>query len=193
MEQDLREMFNEQKQEKKVSMRDGHESRFVKKLDTALPRKKKDFYWYAIAASIALIFTLGLAYLNWFQNDLNENQIVDIEENNTNDAEFSFGDLSPELKKVEQYYVANINLELSKLEVSEDTKDLVDSYMEQLSELNEEYKNLNKELMELGPNDQTINALITNLQFRLQLLQKLKKKLNELKKSKNEQITTNNV
>lgn len=63
--------------------------------------------------------------------------------------------------------------------------------MKQLDTLNSEYINLNDELNEIGPNDQTISALIQNLQLRLQLLQKLKKKLNELKTSKNEQVKTN--
>ena len=70
---------------------------------------------------------------------------------------------------------------------------MVDDYMRRLSELNEEYKKLNIELNEIGPNDQTINALIKNLQLRLQLLQKLKEKLNQLKSSENEQVTSNSV
>ena len=105
----------------------------------------------------------------------------------------SLGDLSPDLKKVENYYVANINFELSKLDVSEENKGLTDSFMLQLSDLNTEYKKLNTELNQLGPNDQTISALIENLQLRLQLLQKLKKKLNELNTSKNEQVETNTI
>jgi len=92
---------------------------------------------------------------------------------------------------VESYYTANINLELSRLEISEENEALINSFMEQLEALNTEYKNLNNELNEIGPNDQTISALIQNLQLRLQLLQKLKKKLNELKTSKNEQVETN--
>jgi hypothetical protein len=63
--------------------------------------------------------------------------------------------------------------------------------MEQLSGLDQEYKVLNNELNAMGPNDQTITALIKNLQLRLQLLLKLKNKLNELKSSENETVTTN--
>ena len=61
--------------------------------------------------------------------------------------------------------------------------------MEELGGLDEEYKKLNIELNEIGPNDQTIEALIQNLQLRLELLKKLKEKLNQLKLSKNEQET----
>ena len=61
--------------------------------------------------------------------------------------------------------------------------------MERLAELDKEYAVLNKELNEFGPNDETISALIQNLQLRLQLLQRLKEKLNQLKSSENEQET----
>ncbi|WP_422860455.1 hypothetical protein ACOKFD_06275 [Flagellimonas sp. S174] len=91
------------------------------------------------------------------------------------------------MKKIEDYYVANINLQLSELEFNDDNKALVDGYMERVAELDREYNRLNNELNELGPNDDTISALINNLQLRLQLLQKLKTKLNQLKSSKNEQ------
>lgn len=65
--------------------------------------------------------------------------------------------------------------------------------MERLAELDGEYNHLNQELNELGPNDDTISALINNLQLRLQLLQKLKTKLNQLKSSKNEQESSYSI
>jgi hypothetical protein len=147
-----------------------------------------------IAASVLLLVSFGyLAFEAYTDED--PIKITVVEKGNEIDSsrEISLGDLSPDLKKVENYYVANINLELSKLEVSDDYKGLVDSYMLQLSDLNTEYKKLNMELNQLGPNDQTISALIENLQLRLQLLQKLKKKLNELNTSKNEQVETNTI
>ncbi len=188
MGQDLRDLFNEERKQK-FSLKEGHEARFLEKLDDVLPIKKKSsiHLWY-VAASVIVLVGIGIfGYLQSKKDDGIPTTIVDkgnLEEN----SDFSFGDLSPDLKKVENYYVANINLELSKLEISDENKGLVDSFMDRLSELNLEYKELNKELIELGPNDQTINALIENLQLRLQLLQKLKKKLNQLKSSKNEQI-----
>ena len=69
---------------------------------------------------------------------------------------------------------------MSQLEISDRNKTLIDSFMERLEELNLEYKKLNNELNEIGPNDQTITALIKNLQLRLQLLHKLRDKLKEL-------------
>lgn len=189
MEQDLREMFKNEKKKERYVIKEGHEERFLGKLEHSLPKNKKsNKIWFKVAASIVLTLSIGLGYLYRPTEQKIDATIVNSNSTDETETEFTFGDLSPDLKKVENYYVANINLELAKLEVSPNTKELIDSFMEQLNNLNEEYKTLNTELKELGANDQTITALIENLQLRLHLLQKLKKKLNELKSSKNEQI-----
>lgn len=191
MGQDLREMFKKERSEQQFNLKEGHETRFLDRLDDALPKQKNvDFGILKIAASVLLVVGLSFfGYLQFSKDDkVTTTTITDTETTSETNTDFSFGDLSPDLKKVENYYVANINMELSKLEVSDDNKELIDSYMERLAELNAEYKALNEELNDLGPNDQTIAALIENLQLRLQLLQKLKKKLNQVKTSKNEQI-----
>ncbi|WP_339838477.1 hypothetical protein [uncultured Maribacter sp.] len=196
MEQDLREMFNKEREGQKFTIKNGHEERFLEKLQQSMPEhKRRSWAWFKIAASIVVVLSIGFGYMFLNGNNGIENTVVDSnnDQENIKQTEFTFGDLSPDLKKVENYYVANINLELAKLEVSPDTKGLIDSFMEQLNNLNLEYKTLNTELKELGPNDQTITALIENLQLRLQLLQKLKRKLNELKLSKNEQINENSI
>lgn len=194
MAQDLRKLFKEEKA-KRYPMKDGHEERFLELLDKELPLKRKStFYFIKIAASVLVFFSLGIyTYINYKSDTLPQQVIVEKERENTKAQGYSLGDLSPELKNIETYYVANINLELSRLEVSNENKTMVDDYMRRLSELNEEYKRLNIELNEIGPNDQTITALIKNLQLRLQLLQKLKEKLNQLKSSENEQVTSNSV
>ena len=194
MEQDLREMFKKDREKQKHAIKPGHEERFLKKLEESIPSNKKTKWgWLHIAASVVVLVSLSLGF--WFLsgNDESTVTVVQNDKEEKQKTEFTFGDLSPDLKKVENYYVANINLELAKLEVSPDTKGLIDSFMEQLNNLNLEYKTLNNELKELGPNDQTITALIENLQLRLQLLQKLKRKLNELKLSKNEQINDTSI
>lgn len=195
MGQDLRELFEKEREERKFELKTGHEERFMQRLEKTLPKKKRPMlFLLKIAASIVIVATLGfLGYQEFTKNKTIPTTIVDTKNGVNEDESFSFGDLSPDLRKVENFYVANINMELSRLEVSNENKDLVDSFMDHLSELNLEYEDLNKELNELGPNDQTISALIENLQLRLELLQKLKKKLNQLKPSKNEQITENSI
>jgi predicted RNase H-like nuclease (RuvC/YqgF family) len=191
MGQDLREMFDRERKEARFVLKVGHDKRFADKLDKAMPRAKKRYGLLKIAASVLVIFGLGItAYIQLSDTESISTTVVSEQQDNT---PFSLGDLSPDLKKVENYYVATINLEFSKLVVSEDNKAMVDGFMNQLSELNDEYESLTVELNQMGPNDQTISALIENLELRLQLLQKLKKKLNQLKSSKNEQTHNNSI
>ena len=198
MARDLRKMFEKEREQKPRPLKDGHEDRFLSKLELEIPelmptRKLNGIFWLKIAAAIVVLFGLGAYFMGTYDTvePNTEGQVVGIDSNETQIQPISLGDLSPDLKKIESYYITNINLELSELEFSGDNKVIIDSYMEQLEQLDEEYKALNEELNSIGPNDQTINALIKNLQLRLQLLQKLKSKLNQLKSSKNEQEQSN--
>lgn len=193
MGQDLRNLF-EKERCKKYPMKEGHEERFLELLDKEMPQKKNSLVlFWRLAAAVAIIISVAIFTLRKDYTAQPTDTMV-VEEGTKNTAEtISLGDLSPDLKKVEQYYVANINMELAHLDVSGENKALVDGYMEQLSELNSAYTSLNQELNSFGPNDQTIAALIKNLQLRLQLLHRLKEKLNELKSSKNEQVTHQSI
>lgn len=193
MAQDLRNLF-ENERGKKHPMKEGHEERFLERLEKEMPEKRNPLVlFWRIAAAVALIISVAIFTLRKDHTTQPADTMV-VEEGTDNGVEtISLGDLSPDLKKVEQYYVANINMELARLDVSGENKALVDGYMEQLAELNTAYTSLNQELNSLGPNDQTITALIKNLQLRLQLLHRLKEKLNELKSSKNEQVTHQSI
>lgn len=192
MAQDIRDMFREEKDPSEEKMNRGHQRRFEEKLDREFPENAGSigyFYW-KIAAVLVVALGVGFALFN-SQNIPTENQITDspvTEEQNENELnnQIELGDISPEFEKIENYYLAGINIELSKLEVNQDNKALIDAFMAQFAELDQEYQRLNVELNELGPNEQTIEAMINNLQMRLDMLVKLKNKLNEIKKSKND-------
>lgn len=195
MAQDLRKSFEVAREKNKPSMKKGHEDRFLKRLEEELPEKMEPSLPFIRIVAVTLI-VLGLSvllYQRFGKTKVETPVVVEKDSNLKEQQRISLGDLSPDLKKLETYYVGNINLELSKLKISSENETLIDSFMEQLDMLSTEYKNLNTELNNIGPNDQTISALIQNLQLRLQLLQKLKKKLNELKASKNEQVKTNSI
>lgn len=194
MSQDLRKLLGKEK-ERKFTMKEGHEERFMERLDESFPKQKnRSIPNWSIAAAIVVLLGVGIYFINDRKTDEAVNTtIVSKEQNTTQQQIISLGDLSPDLKKLEHYYVANINLELSQLEISPENKMLVDSFMDRLAELNREYNALNSELNNMGPNDQTISALIQNLQLRLELLYKLKDKLSELKSSENEQVNANSI
>ncbi len=194
MKQDLRELF-EAERAKKHQMKEGHEDRFNKRLEAALPAPKKSrFYILGIAASVVVIVALSMVFIQNSQTEEpTETVVIQNKEDQAESQGISLGDLSPDLKLVEAYYVNSINLELAQLDLSSENKVVVDDFMGRLGELNEEYKALNLELNQVGPNEQTIGALIKNLQLRLQLLLKLKEKLHQLKSTDNETVTTNNA
>ncbi|WP_223033925.1 hypothetical protein [Hanstruepera marina] len=188
MAQDIRKLFEEARNNTEDKMSSGHEARFLKKLDSQLPIKKsKSFNWLQIAASIVVIMGLGYGTFTYFNNPIEPVKVVDTNKNQEEPTK-SLGDISPDLKKVEDYYLANINLELSKVKLTPDNKELIDGYISRLDELNKEYKRLSIELTESGANELTVNALITNLKFRLNLMYRLKeqlKLLNETNESQN--------
>ncbi|SFS50461.1 hypothetical protein SAMN04487906_0600 [Zhouia amylolytica] len=194
MAQDLRDLFKNNESFKPHKMPENHEKRFMGMLDEQLPKKKRNstYLFLKIAASLLLLLSLGTIFYD--SSDTVASQVVDVPEksDNTNDK-ITLGDISPDLKKIENYYIANINVELAEVEITEENQQLFDGYMNRLEELNSEYQKLTEELNEVGPNEQTVSALIDNLQLRLQLLYRLKDKLEELKQAKNEKFNDQQV
>ncbi|TVZ25610.1 hypothetical protein JM83_0536 [Gillisia sp. Hel_I_86] len=191
MAQDIRDMFKDDEPWTKEKLSKGHQERFEAKLDAALPTQKNSntFGFLKIAAIFIVAVGIGAFFLNKDRIIKTETPLVvspEIKEdgNELPVKEFQLSEVSPDFKKIENYYLAGINMELAKLEVNPTNKALIDSFMGKMSELNKEYKRLNAEFNETGPNEQTIEAMVENLQFRLDLLYKLKNKLNEIKQTK---------
>lgn len=180
---------------------EGHQSRFQDKLAKALPEEepqknsnKKSSNGFAFFLKIAavLIVAGGIVWFAFAKTDSNiEPQIVDTEtiEETEEERPVQLSDLSPQFKKVEDYYLASINVEIARLEITDENKELIDSFLKQLEDLDKEYERLNKEITESGISEEMINAMVENLKLRLELLSKLKKKLNELKASENDAQT----
>ena len=181
MAQDLRKMFENEPKLQSEKMPKGHETRFLQKLDEELPVQPKQsrFTFLNIAASVVLLIGLGYAGFKFLIPNNVETTSEQVVENKGIES------ISPQLKKVEDYYLANINSELAKLEYSPESKELYDGYVRRLDELSKEYDKLTAELLENGPNERTVTALIDNLKLRLDLLYRLKEKLNELNNSEN--------
>lgn len=181
MAQDIRDLFkNDNMLEDKMPA--NHQDRFLEKLNTVLPKQqKKTFSWLQIAASLLLLIGLSFGAYKYFSPNTNNTIPVKVVDVFTEETK-TLGDVSPGLKKVEDYYLANINLELAKMKPTAETKDLFDGYLEQLNGLNTEYKRLSKELTVSGPNELMVNALIDNLKMRLNLLYRLREKATVLGK-----------
>jgi len=200
MAQDIEKMFENYDDPKTPKLREGHQARFEAKLDKAFSEpiseeKKNPMPWLKIAAMLVVL--LAVSFFGYQQLSKN-NAIIDSNNtvvDNTSDSGISadtpkltLADISPDLKKVQDYYMTGINMQLASLKITDENKELVDGYMQRLSELDKEYTALNAELSKVGPTEATVTALIDNLKFRLDLLFKLKSKLKELKNQKNEEF-----
>ena len=183
MPKDLREMIkNESVSSGNLSK--NHRQNFEARLRKELHGERKSGNQFLrIAASFIIVG--GLAAMMYFfipSNGAEQQGTAKIE---------SLGSISPELKKIENYYLASINEQIASLEETPENKEILDGYLEKIGELTQEYRTLTDELNAGGLNENTINALIDNLQLRLKLLYQLKEQLNELKKqniTKNENV-----
>lgn len=195
MAQDIRDMFKDKEAWTSEKLKEGHEQRFAARLEEALPEKKAPknrYIFLKIAAVLVVAVGIGFFFFSPQESSFNQDPVADTpaqsaeqqESNGSNEKQFHLSDVSPQFKKIEDYYLGSLNLELAKLEVNDKNKALIDSFMEQLSELDKEYQRLNAEF-EAGANEQTIEAMISNLQLRLELLFKLKSKIKEINQTKN--------
>lgn len=177
---DLREIVKSSTMESE-KLSKNHRAKFQKKLKKELhASENSNFGFLKIAASIAII--LGLVSSLFYFTNTAKNTIADVKPSYKFE---SLGSVSPELKNIENYYLASIQTEIANLEETSENKELLDGYLEKIGELTSDYKLLTKELNEEGLNEKTINALIENLQLRLKLLYQLKEQLNELQKINN--------
>ena len=175
MTRDIKKLAKEIRKEE-ASLPLHHEANFERLLSAELYQKKTkriSVKRISIAASVAILISVcSLFFLKNEEEKIPENIPV---------KEMTLGTISPEFNTIETYYVNSINLEISEIEIDNSNKELIDGYLLKIAELMNEYTLLTKELNTKGVNNATIDALIRNLQLRLELLQQLKKQLSQFK------------
>ena len=179
MPKDIRDILKEAQGSRELKAK--HRERFEQRLQQLhRPKKKNNYFFLKIAASILLVMSIGYFSLNKNSDTINQ-QLPKL----TNITNVS--DVSPEMKQIEDYYLAAINYEIASLEITPENQVVLDDYLDKIGKLTDDYKRLNIEFSQKEINEKTINAMVTNLQLRLQLLLQLKDTLNELQTSKNKE------
>ena len=152
----------------------GHQERFLEKLNlnnrvALLPRKQSWWKPLSIAASIALVCVLGIQLFNG-QPTIKE-QVVEI---------------APEASETEFYFASLIEEQVQTLKdlKSPETAKLVDDTLAKLKELETDYKTLEKELIDGGNSKMILNAMITNFQIRIDLLEEVLANVDSIKNLK---------
>ena len=180
MKVEIREKLNKDKMLRELPK--DHRSLFEQRLQKELHRNSNSPGRYLmIAASVIVLFSLGYLITKVQQSPRQKLQPVS--------AKVSLQEFSPELKKVETYYLTAISFEMANLKVTEENKMLLDSYFRKMNALSKEYQLQSGKLDINTVDEELINNLIDNLQMRLQLMIELKNELKKLKSKKNEDDT----
>lgn len=157
-------------------LKENHRQRFEQRLNKLHQPKKKHYFFLKVAASIIVLLSVG--YFSFFNNNKINVDELPIEPKIT-----GLSSVSPEMQKIENFYLTAISYEIASLEETPQNKKILEDYLDKIGKLDADYNRLNNELSKKGVNVKVINNLITNLQLRLQLLLQLNDQLNELKTS----------
>lgn len=162
----------------------GHQERFLKRLKEnkeAFPKKGKvRKLWtpiLAVAASLLVIIMLAGNFLG--------------PQAGTNSGDLA--DISPEMKETQLFYTSLINTELEKVNAakSPETEAVVNDALAQLEKLDVEYEKLKKDLVNSGQDNRVIFAMVSNLQQRIDVLNNVLTRIEEIKQFKNPDYENN--
>jgi len=190
MKVDLRDKLKKEKMMRQLTK--NHRNSFEQLLQSELHQKPKNSYIFLkIAASVLLIFSLGVTGYRFYNSDVSQGIVLtkDKPVNKIN----SMADISPNLKKVEDFYLTQINYQIAKITITDENRELLEVYLSQLNVLQKEYNDLNTQLSINVVSEETIDVLIENLQLRLQLLRQLKKKLEIIENFKTKENESKHV
>ncbi|QOD61766.1 hypothetical protein H9I45_04785 [Polaribacter haliotis] len=146
----------------------GHLERFERKLNRPNKKAKTSWKWLSVAASVVLV--LGF----WLGSNHQKKQM-------------DLADVSPKMEEVQNYFVSTINQEIKTLELNRslDTESIIESALEELEELEDNYKLFVQELTKNGKHRRIIAAMIKNYQRRLDILERTLKQIDKIKNSNN--------
>ncbi|MEM9680754.1 MAG: hypothetical protein AAF901_10565 [Bacteroidota bacterium] len=153
---------------------DGHEMRFLEKLDN---KKEKKTYWKSfIAIAASVIICVGL-----FTTFNNKPEVLDL------------ASVSPELSEAQDFFSITIETELKKLDLerSPETEDIIHDALRQIKILEDKYEILKQDLTETDGDQRVIYAMISNFQSRIDVLNNVLEQIENYKqlKSKNDENT----
>ncbi len=147
----------------------GHQNRFLDKLNSQSKKESNTVYYMkrvlSIAAILAVIVTISGLFLT------------------NNVAAADLASVSPEMEETQSFFTNTINKELQTLKGFNypETEALVQDALKQIGILENNYDLLKKDLVESGNDKRVIYAMISNFQSRINLLEQVIEKIEEVK------------
>jgi len=161
---------------------DGHQLRFLDKLQPKVQVKKKAKIWPALSIAATIILLLGIFFIyeHGTQNVSSQEALAGI---------------SPKAREAQDYFASVIQSELAKVEKekSPEARRIVKDALFRMQKLEKDYDELAQQLIKDGENRQLLSAMITNLQTRISFLQDVMTQIENTKKLKQQQNETNQL
>ncbi|CAM4301086.1 hypothetical protein [Gillisia limnaea] len=163
----------------------GHQERFLEKLREQSPHSnngKLRALWtpiLAVAAGLLLIIMLA-GNLTGFGITNNPGDLANV---------------SPEMKETQLFYASLIKTELARLNdlKSPETEAIVKDALAQMEKLDLDYEKLKKDLVKSGQDKRVIFAMVSNLQQRIDILNNVLSKIEEINQLKNPKNENNYI
>jgi hypothetical protein len=154
MKRDIRDLFKEEDDLKTLPK--NHRTEFLEKLKNK-PKKNTSFPWLKIAAVLLIALTVGFSI---FYNKPEDNKV---------------SPMIAQIEAVEAEYLANIEAEWKSFVAIAKDEVLVKRFRKKLDELDNDYQDISLQFKEDSDNILAVEALIDNLQNRLQILKDIQK------------------
>jgi hypothetical protein len=170
---------------------DGHFERFQAKLNKQNKRKLITFslIWKVAAAVVFVLLAVNQANIYFSPEKQNENPAI-------NNSEFSLASVSPEYKEVEFYYTNAISVGLNQWNnlktdgfISETEQETMNA---ELADFEVRFKTLQTDLAANPGDERVINAMLEYYQAKLEIINMIVNKLEEVKQMKGKTSETNN-
>jgi len=171
MKNDLEKLYSDKSRDFDLREPDaGHFERFQSRLKAQEKKSSKVIYWPWLSVAAAILIIFGI----WYGKDLNQNKGLEL------------ADVSPKMEETQSFFMQTIQKEIKTIEKNKtpENQKIIDDAFSQLNILEKDYKKLTLELKESDEDKRVIFAMITNFQKRIEILQNLMEKLEDLEKFK---------
>lgn len=162
---------------------EGHRERFRERLESSAGPStgpKQGTWWrsLSIAASIALLLSASVFL---FQQEPS--------------MEARVAEISPEVSETSQYFAGLVTRQIQELQKmgSPETEPMIADALNQLQTLEKDYRKLEEDLVAGGNSKFILSAMIQNFQTRIDLLQEVMVRVEEIKQFKNQTHESNTI
>jgi hypothetical protein len=162
---------------------EGHRERFLQRLQseaagTAREKGASGWKYLSIAATIALLIASSVFL---FRPEPSMDAKV--------------AQISPEASETTRHFAGLVSMQVTELRQmsTPETEPLIEDTLLQLGQLENDYKKLERDLIEGGDSKLLLSAMITNFQTRIDLLREVMERIEEVKQFKNESYESNTI